>query len=86
MLSENIIVENETGIHARPAGLIVKEASRFKSEVAFIKNSTNYNAKSIMSIMAMAADKGETITITANGTDEAAAMDAMVNLIREGLE
>lgn len=86
MLQKSIMVENETGIHARPAGLIVKEASKFKSEVVFLKDSARYNAKSIMSIMAMAADKGETITITANGADEAAAMDAMVILIRKGLE
>lgn len=86
MLQKDIIVENETGIHARPAGLIVKEASRFKSDVAFIKNSIRYNAKSIMSTMAMAVDKGETITVMVNGADEEAAMDAMVNLIRKGLE
>lgn len=86
MLQKNITVENETGIHARPAGLIVREATKFKSEVAFLKDNASYNAKSIMSVMAMAADKGETITITANGADEAAAMDAMIILIREGLE
>lgn len=86
MLEKSITVENETGIHARPAGLIVREATKFKSEVAFFKNSVKYNAKSIMSIMAMAVEKGETITITANGADEAAAMDAMIVLIREGLE
>ncbi len=86
MLEKCITVENETGIHARPAGLIVREASKFKSEVAFFKNSVKYNAKSIMSIMAMGVEKGETITITANGADESAAMDAMIVLIREGLE
>lgn len=86
MIEKSITVENETGIHARPAGLIVREASKFKSGITFVKGSKVYNAKSVMSVMTMAADKGEEIVIRVDGTDEEAALAAMVNLIKTGLE
>lgn len=86
MIEKCITVENETGIHARPAGLIVREASKFKSGITFVKGSKVYNAKSVMSVMTMAADKGEEIVIRVDGPDEEAALAAMVNLIKTGLE
>lgn len=85
-MEKKIVIQNETGIHARPAGIIVKEAAKFKSAVVIEKGGKEYNAKSIMSLMTMAAKKGEEITIKVNGEDEAQAMDALVNLIMTGLE
>lgn len=85
-MEKKIVIQNETGIHARPAGIIVKEAAKFKSAVTIEKGGKEYNAKSIMSLMTMAAKKGEEITIKVNGEDEAQAMDALVNLIMTGLE
>lgn len=86
MIEKRVTVESEDGIHARPAGLIVKEASKFKSVIIFVKDAKEYNAKSIISVMTMAAEKGAEILIRTNGTDEEDALTAMVNLIREGLE
>jgi phosphocarrier protein HPr len=86
MVEKNIIVQNETGIHARPAGIIVKTAAGFKSNIFLVKDGKEYNAKSIMSLMTMAAAKGEEITVRANGEDEEAAVEAIVNLILTGLE
>lgn len=86
MIEKRVTVENETGIHARPAGLIVREASKFKSGISLIKGTKVFNAKSVMSVMTMAADKGEEIIIRADGPDEELALAAMVNLIKTGLE
>ncbi|MBZ9636431.1 HPr family phosphocarrier protein [Clostridium sp. FP1] len=85
MMEKKAIVKSETGIHARPALLVVKEASKFKSEVLIVKDGNEYNAKSIVAIMCMAAVKNDEITIKATGDDEEAAAVAMIKLIEEGL-
>jgi phosphocarrier protein HPr len=85
MIEKKAIVTSETGIHARPALSVVKEASKFKSEVLIVKDGNEYNAKSIVAIMSMAAVKNDEITIKATGADEEAAALAMVKLIQEGL-
>ena len=86
MKEKKAIVKSETGIHARPALTVVKEASKFKSEVLIVKDGNEYNAKSIVAIMCMAAVKNDEITIKATGDDEEAAVCAMVKLIEEGLQ
>ncbi|MBZ9688724.1 HPr family phosphocarrier protein [Clostridium estertheticum] len=86
MIEKKAIVKSETGIHARPALSVVKEASKFKSEVLIVKDGNEYNAKSIVAIMCMAAVKNDEITIKATGDDEEAAALAMVKLIEQGLE
>ena len=85
MMEKKAIVKSETGIHARPALLVVKEASKFKSEVLIVKDGNEYNAKSIVAIMCMAAIKDDEVTIKATGDDEEAATVAMVKLIEQGL-
>ncbi|MEK6265007.1 MAG: HPr family phosphocarrier protein [Clostridium sp.] len=85
MIEKKAIVKSETGIHARPALSVVKEASKFKSEVLIVKDGNEYNAKSIVAIMSMAAVKDDEITIKATGADEEAAVVAMVKLIEQGL-
>ena len=86
MMEKKAIVKCETGIHARPALTVVKEASKFKSEVLIVKDGNEYNAKSIVAIMCMAAVKNDEITIKTTGVDEEAAAVAMVKLIEEGLQ
>ncbi len=85
MMEKKAIVKSETGIHARPALTVVKEASKFKSEVLIVKDGNEYNAKSIVAIMCMAAVKNDEIIIKTTGVDEEAAAVAMVKLIEEGL-
>lgn len=86
MMEKKAIVKSESGIHARPALSVVKEASKYKSEVLIVKDGNEYNAKSIVAIMCMAAVKNDEIVIKTNGDDEEAAAVAMVKLIEEGLE
>jgi phosphocarrier protein HPr len=80
MVERQVDVVNSLGIHARPASMIVKTAQRFKSTVSVVKNGAVADAKSIMSVMMLAATCGSTVTIRASGADEAEAVDAVATL------
>jgi phosphocarrier protein len=80
MIKREVTVINKQGLHARPAGAIVRAASAFKSKVELFKDGAAADAKSIMSLMMLAAAKGTVITITAAGEDEAAAVEAVAAL------
>lgn len=82
MYREEIILENKTGLHARPASLFVKEASKYKSEINLIKGEDSYNAKSIMGLLSMGASKGDCLVIEAEGEDEKEAVTSLVDFIR----
>jgi phosphocarrier protein HPr len=77
MVSKELTVVNESGIHARPAALIVETATKFKSNVYFHKDGMRANAKSIMNIMLLAAEPGAVIRVEAEGPDEAEALGAI---------
>ncbi|QOX61861.1 HPr family phosphocarrier protein [Anoxybacterium hadale] len=81
MISKDILIMNETGIHARPAAVFVSMATKFKSKIDVIKDKKKANAKSILHIMSLGIDKGSTITISADGEDEAEAVDRLVKLV-----
>ena len=74
-------VINKLGLHARPATMLVKTAGKYKSEVTISKDDMEVNAKSIMGVMMLAAEKGSILTIRAEGEDEAEVVDAMVRLV-----
>jgi phosphocarrier protein len=80
MVSKELTVINDSGIHARPAALIVETATKFKSAVIFIKDGMRANAKSIMNIMLLAAEPGAVIRVEADGPDEGEALAAIENL------
>ena len=79
------IITDPEGIHARPAGLLVKEASRFQSDIQLKKDGKSGDAKRIFAVMALAAKTGETITVTVNGEDEAEAAAAMEAFLKDNL-
>lgn len=83
MLEKKITVQNETGIHARAASLLVREATKFIAESYIIKDGNQYNCKSIMSIMSMGARKGENIHLKVIGADEEEAFQALTDLIEK---
>ena len=85
MVEKKVIINNEIGIHARPASLLVKEASKYRADSIIIKSGNKYNCKSIMNILSMGAKKGDEIVITCEGPDEEKALEALVYLIEEGL-
>ncbi|WP_350343381.1 HPr family phosphocarrier protein [Proteinivorax tanatarense] len=74
-------VINESGLHARPASLFVKEAGKFEAEITVVKDDKEVNAKSIMGIMSLGAGKGSELTIKADGDDEKEALNALKELI-----
>lgn len=71
------VVKDELGIHARPAGLLVKEAAKFQSEIKIKKGEKEADAKRIFSIMGLAVKHAEEVTVTVEGKDEADAVIAM---------
>jgi len=83
--SRQVTVSNPQGLHARPAHAIVTLASRFKCEIEIIRDGECVDAKSILAILTLAAVKGTQLTIRATGEDAHAALDALSELIAQGL-
>lgn len=65
--SREVTILNPAGLHARPAALIVEQAAKFDGDVNILKDGKNANAKSIMSVLALGAVTGDSVTITADG-------------------
>ena len=76
-----IKILNEQGLHARPASIFVKTASKFKSTVSIVYGDKVANAKSIINIMSLGLKKGEEIKIVTEGTDEKEVMEALISLV-----
>ncbi len=79
------VITDREGIHARPAGLLVKEANRFASSITLAKGDKTGDAKRIFAVMGLAAKKGETLTVTVEGSDEAEAAAAIESFLKENL-
>ncbi|OPL18472.1 MAG: phosphocarrier protein HPr [Candidatus Aegiribacteria sp. MLS_C] len=84
MKTDSTEVVNKLGIHARPAAQIVKTASNYDSTVNLTVEGITVNAKSIMGVMTLAACRGTTILVHAEGEDEERAVGALIELIRNG--
>ncbi len=84
MIEREARIVNPLGMHARPAAAFVKTATRFKSNVHVHRGSLKVNGKSIMGMMMLAAEQGATISISAEGEDANAALDALCALIADG--
>ena len=76
-LSEEMVVVNPLGMHARPAANVVQTVLRFASDVHIQLNSHRVNAKSIMGLLTLAAAQGSRVTVTCKGADARAALDAV---------
>lgn len=72
-----VIIKDPIGLHARPASVIVQEASKFESEMSISIGAKKGNLKSIMSVMALGVKNGEEITISAKGKDAEEALKAL---------
>lgn len=77
MKSTQYRITDEIGIHARPAGLLVKEARKFKSKTTLIKDGKIADLTKLMAIMGLGVKCGDTVTIQAEGADEEEAVDAL---------
>ena len=84
MTSQAVTVVNQLGMHARAAAKFVHLAGRFDARVKVARDRREMDGKSIMGILLLAAARGSTITISADGADERDAVEALVALVRSG--
>lgn len=84
MITREVTIVNKAGLHTRPAAALVKLASRFKSDFFIEKDGIEINAKSIISVMMLAAPKGTTLKLRFNGVDEEESAREIVKLFEDG--
>ena len=80
MTEKQVVVTNSLGIHARPASMLVQAAMKFASDITLEKDGTSADAKSIMSVMMLAAAKNSRVTIRASGSDEREAVEKLAGI------
>jgi len=83
LVEKKVEVINKLGLHVRPAAMLVQKASKFRSEIRLQKDDLEVNAKSILSVMALAAQMGSFVIIKAEGEDEAFAVEELAKLFEE---
>ena len=79
------VVQDELGLHERPAGLLVKEAAKFKSAITLDSGAKKADAKRIMAVMSMGVKQGVEVTVTVDGEDEDAAFEAIKTFFETNL-
>lgn len=85
MESFKYVIKDEIGIHARPAGLLVKAAKEYASKVTVECNGKSADARKLMALMSMGVKSGDEVTITVEGEDEAAAAASLEKFFSENL-
>jgi phosphotransferase system HPr (HPr) family protein len=84
MVTATLTILNSSGFHARPAGLFVETASRFRSVIKVVNGKQAADGKSVLGLMLLGATPGAEITIEAQGEDEAEALNALAELVAGG--
>lgn len=79
------VITDEIGIHARPAGLLVKEAKKFKSDITILANGKEANATKLMALMNLGVKNGMQITVRVQGEDEEIAKQQMQTFVHNHL-
>jgi len=82
MIRKTIKISNKLGLHARPATLIVKTATKYRSDCRLVKDDMDINGKSIMGVMMLAAEYGSEIELITDGIDEDYLMTDLVELFK----
>lgn len=83
MIEKIITVTNKLGLHARPSAKVVQTAAQFKSEISLSKGTMTINAKSMLGVMALAAEFGSNLILRVEGEDEKDAAREIVKLFRQ---
>ncbi len=84
MVSRNVTIQNSVGLHARPATFFIQKANSYKCSVWVEKDDCRVNAKSLLGVLSLGIVKGTSITLIADGIDEAKAVDGLWDLIDSG--
>lgn len=86
MFSKEVVVQNQIGLHARPATFFIQRANEYKSTIWVEKDERKVSAKSLLGVLSLGITRGTNITILAEGTDEETAVNALVSLINSNFE
>ena len=81
MVSKEIIVQNQVGLHARPATFFIQKANEFTSSIWISKDERKVNAKSLLGVLSLGITRGTAVVLTADGSDEDAAIEALTSLV-----
>lgn len=81
MISRSVTIRNSVGLHARPATFFVQKANCFKSSIWVEKEDCRVNAKSLLGVLSLGISKGSSITLIADGADEADAIEGLAALV-----
>ena len=81
MITKEVVINNQVGLHARPATFFIQKANEFKSSIWIEKEDRRVNAKSLLGVLSLGIVKGTTITIIADGADQEEAIETLSKLI-----
>ena len=84
MFVKDVVIQNQVGLHARPATFFIQKANEFKSSIWVEKEERRVNAKSLLGVLSLGIMGGTTIRILAGGPDEETAVDELVKLVESG--
>lgn len=84
MYVKEVVLQNQAGLHARPATFFIQKANEFKSLIMIEKEERRVNAKSLLGVLSLGIEEGTKIKILADGPDEEAAVTALAKLIESG--
>ena len=85
MVSRSVTIQNNVGLHARPATFFIQKANSYKCSIWVEKEDCRVNAKSLLGVLSLGISKGMTITLIADGNDEAEAVNGLTELVNSGL-
>lgn len=86
MITREVTINNQVGLHARPATFFIQKANEFKSVIWVEKEDRRVNAKSLLGVLSLGIVKGTVISIIADGTDEEQAVETLAELIDKEFE
>lgn len=87
MVSQKVVIQNFSGLHLRPAGILCGMAGKFESEITFdFEESVDVNVKSILSVLTACVKSGDEILLKCSGADEVEALEALLKIIDDGLD
>ena len=86
MITKEVVINNQVGLHARPATFFIQKANEFKSSIWVEREDRRVNAKSLLGVLSLNVVKGATVNIVADGADENEAVETLAELIEKGFD
>ena len=84
MCVKDVVIQNQVGLHARPATFFIQKANEYKSSIWVEKDERKVNAKSLLGVLSLGIIGGTTIKIIVDGSDEKESLDGLVSLVESG--